>query len=420
MKDGIRPRVLVSAFSFAPRQSSEAGIGWATVASLAKEYDVTVVAAGHYAGLFTAEDFAELARRGIRVEFHELATWLWLRRLPNVLHGSRLYYHLWQNQVFGRFQEIVARDHPAFTQHVTWGAGTIYSRLADLAPPFVYGPVGGHELGSAAIAGRFSVVARLNEWLRSRLIRTNQQSEKMRRLATKAALIIAANTETARAFRAMGASQVVILSNAGLYQEEVAGHGPAGQGIAADSAPPQVLFVGRLRSWKGEELALHALARILETPWRLTIAGDGPNRKRCVRLARQLGIADRVTFRGATSRAQSMELFANSQVFLFPSLHDSGGLVVLEAMASGLPVVCLNKGGPGDMITPDCGIAVDVEDWNQTIDALATATQRLLADRPLRQRMGEAGRLRCASLDDWNQRDISLLKAIRESGIRAR
>jgi glycosyltransferase involved in cell wall biosynthesis len=238
----------------------------------------------------------------------------------------------------------------------------------------------------------------------------------MRRLAENAALIFAANSQTAAAFRSMGSKNVKILSNAGLDQERFAsGQDDAIPPIPDERIGPQLLFVGRLRSWKGEEIALHAIARLKEIPWTLTIAGDGPNRRRCEQLCLKLGIENRVTFKGSTSSEQTLELFKNSDVFIFPSLHDSGGIVILEAMAYGLPVICLNKGGPGDMVTKECGIAVTIGDWDQTVDAIAEASKRLLLDAPLRRRMGQAGRLRCASLYDWRQREVTLLESIRKS-----
>jgi glycosyltransferase involved in cell wall biosynthesis len=238
----------------------------------------------------------------------------------------------------------------------------------------------------------------------------------MRRLAENATLILAANSQTAEAFRSMGAKNVKIVSNAGVYQEPFASaHDDASHPIPDERTGLRFLFVGRLRSWKGEEIALHAIAKLKEIPWTLTIAGDGPNRKRCEQLCLKLGIENRVTFMGSTSSAQSLELFKNSDLFIFPSLHDSGGIVVLEAMANSLPVICLNKGGPGDMVTQECGIAVTAGDWSQTVDAIAEASKRLLSDATLRRRMGHAGRLRCASLYDWNQREVTMLESVRVS-----
>jgi len=414
--NSVRSKVLVSAFSFAPRQSSEAGIGWATVATLAKEYDVTVVVAGHYSDLFTLPDFEDLKNKGVTVEFHEVSRWLWLRKLPSFTHGPRLYYKLWQYHVYDRFRNIVERDQSLFTHHVTWGAGTIYSRLVDLETPFIYGPVGGHETCPLGISWRFSFFAWFNEVIRQTLIRRCQKSKSMRRLAENATLIFAANTQTAEAFRAMGADNVKIVSNAGVYQEQFASEkDDVVPPIPDERIGPQLLFVGRLRSWKGEEIALHAIARLKDIPWALTIAGDGPNRKRCEQLCLKLGIENRVTFKGSTSSERSLELFKSSDVFIFPSLHDSGGIAVLEAMANSLPVICLNKGGPGDMVTQECGIAVNIGDWNQTVDAVADALKRLLLDATLRRRMGQAGHLRCAMLYDWNQREVTMLESIRKA-----
>jgi glycosyltransferase involved in cell wall biosynthesis len=91
---------------------------------------------------------------------------------------------------------------------------------------------------------------------------------------------------------------------------------------------PTALFVGRLLAWKGGALALRALA--LLDGWELIVCGSGRDKRRLERLATKLRV----------------ELMRDSDVLLFPSLHDEGGFVIAEAMAAGLSVVCLKRGGP--------------------------------------------------------------------------
>src|ERR1700754_5082034 len=75
------------------------------------------------------------------------------------------------------------------------------------------------------------------------------------------------------------------------------------------------------------------------------------------------------------------ELYRSHDLFLFPSLHDSGGFVVLEALAHGLPVVCLDLGGPKEIVTPESGVIVNTvnQDTNQVATAMAKEISALLA-----------------------------------------
>ena len=90
-------------------------------------------------------------------------------------------------------------------------------------------------------------------------------------------------------------------------------------------------------------------------------------------------------------------------VFLFPSLRDGGGLVVVEAMAAGKPVICVDLGGPAMHVTEDCGIKVAPLSPEQVVRDLAAALERLFRDKPLRVQMGEAARRRAERVYHWDR-----------------
>jgi glycosyltransferase involved in cell wall biosynthesis len=129
------------------------------------------------------------------------------------------------------------------------------------------------------------------------------------------------------------------------------------------------LFAGRLIYWKGAELALHALARAPR--WDLVIHGDGPENRKLRRVAAELGIEDRVTFAGNVNREVLLERMRTEfDVFLFPSLHDDCGWVVAEAVSAGLPVICVDRGGP-PLLAGAAAITVECSDRETMIRQLA-------------------------------------------------
>jgi glycosyltransferase involved in cell wall biosynthesis len=73
------------------------------------------------------------------------------------------------------------------------------------------------------------------------------------------------------------------------------------------------------------------------------------------------GLCDRVCLLGAIPRADLLALYGQADLFVFPSLHDSSGNVVLEALSRGLPVVCLDLGGPPIYIDSSCGVVVGTQ-----------------------------------------------------------
>jgi glycosyltransferase involved in cell wall biosynthesis len=172
-------------------------------------------------------------------------------------------------------------------------------------------------------------------------------------------------------------------------------------------APLRALYAGRLTYWKGVHLALQALA-LRPADATLTVIGTGSDRKRLERRANRLGISDRVRFTGSMSRAAVLELLAEHDVFLFPSLQDSGGMAVLEAMSEGLPVVCLDVGGPALAVTPNCGVVVAATSPAEAVRDLAAALTMLAVDEEQRQRMGAAAQRRVADAYDWSTRGTLL------------
>ncbi len=154
------------------------------------------------------------------------------------------------------------------------------------------------------------------------------------------------------------------------------------------SARPVVLFVGRLRAYKGVEHLLRAMPQVNAN---LALVGDGPEYRSLKTLSRQLGLSERVHFTGHLPDALLPAAYQAADLFVLPSHlpSEAFGLVMVEAMASGLPVVCTELGTGTSMVVQhgETGLVVPPADP----PALAEALNRLLADDELRQRLGRAG-----------------------------
>lgn len=99
-----------------------------------------------------------------------------------------------------------------------------------------------------------------------------------------------------------------------------------------------LLFVGRLGREKNVELLLEALT-LTQVPARLAIAGEGPEREPLEARAAQLGVSDRVSFLGPLERSELPDYYASADAFVFPSVSETQGLVLAEAMAAGSAVI---------------------------------------------------------------------------------
>ncbi|NPA79686.1 MAG: glycosyltransferase family 4 protein, partial [Thermotogae bacterium] len=156
----------------------------------------------------------------------------------------------------------------------------------------------------------------------------------------------------------------------------------------------RVLFVGRLVYWKGGDILLRA-AKILKEKGidlKVVFVGDGPERERWMRLAEDLNV--NAEFKGWLSGRELSEEYAKAWLLVLPSRSDpkvwteSLGLVLVEAMMHGTPVIASRVGGPLDLIEEGKnGLFFEVEDYED----LALQMEKILTDERLQRRMGEYG-----------------------------
>jgi glycosyltransferase involved in cell wall biosynthesis len=167
----------------------------------------------------------------------------------------------------------------------------------------------------------------------------------------------------------------------------------------AGRTEPVIVFLGRLRKYKGAQHAIRAMAQVLrQVPGaRLDVVGDGPYRRDLEALAASLGLGAHVRFLGALPHGDKVRALNAAQVAACPSPKEGWGLTVIEANACGVPVVASRSPGLVESVKDgETGILVPHGDPA----ALAGALVRLLTDRSLRLRMAEAA-VRWARTFDW-------------------
>ena len=111
-----------------------------------------------------------------------------------------------------------------------------------------------------------------------------------------------------------------------------------------------LLYVGRLAKEKNLETLIEAAALLIkrDKSLRLMLVGDGPHRLECKTLVRKFGIGDQVRFAGFLMRPEVEKYYSAADLFVFPSMTETQGLVVLEAMSFGLPPIAVGGGGASE------------------------------------------------------------------------
>ena len=170
--------------------------------------------------------------------------------------------------------------------------------------------------------------------------------------------------------------------------------------------PLNLLFVGRMIRLKGVDMLLRALARLdpKQHPCKLMLVGDGPTRSDFERLAQDLGIADRVSFTGSLDQPGVAEAMAECHLFCLPSVRESGGAVLLEAMATARPVLAINHGGPAELVDDMVGQAISPANPSQVVTDLAQAMVAAFDDPESWRLRGLAGRRRVEQQFSWERK----------------
>jgi glycosyltransferase involved in cell wall biosynthesis len=180
------------------------------------------------------------------------------------------------------------------------------------------------------------------------------------------------------------------------------------------SRPLKMLFVGRLLPSKGIPLVLAALARTRdELPIHLTIAGEGPSESPWKQEVQSLGLQHRVTFCGALSAPEVAAHMRAAHIFCLPSVRESGGAVLLEAMATARPVIAIAYGGPAEVVDDQVGRAIPANGPEAVIDALVQTLRDVFADAEAWRRRGEEGRHRAEQRYAWDTKIEQALRLYR-------
>jgi glycosyltransferase involved in cell wall biosynthesis len=352
-------KLLISAFSCAPNRGSELGIGWncATEAHRLGHEVCVLVCPAHRDAIASAVR-QDAALKEIRWVFPELA--YWPVQQGEEPEWSRTYNLLWQKAALRVARALHREVGFDVVHHLTWGGFRVPTFLGSLGPPLILGPMGGGETSPLSLRDGFPLRGRILERIRDFNNATVMINPWIRRELIEAAIIFASTSDTRNLLTRSVKNKTFVFTPLWITSPPSLAPRMARQG------PPRLLCAARLYYWKGVHIAIRAFAQSLSQcpEARFTIVGRGPEEHRLKAEAARYDVADRIDFISWLPQQQLFDLYESHDLFVFPSLHDSAGFVVLEAMSRGLPVVCLDLGGPKDTVTPNSGVIIKTAGLN--------------------------------------------------------
>lgn len=134
-----------------------------------------------------------------------------------------------------------------------------------------------------------------------------------------------------------------------------------------------LITIGRIVKRKAMDVLIKALGKISDKNIKLVIMGDGPDRGELERLAREQKVNDRIKFLGYVDDDKKFAYLKNADLFTLTSMHEGFGIVYMEAMHYGLPIICTNEGGQTDFLSNrENAILINVGDFEACAEAIKT------------------------------------------------
>jgi len=394
-----RHRVLVIAEAANPEWASVPLEGWSHSRALAEVADVHLVtqvrnrASVLRAGLVEHRDFTAIDSEAIARPLSQVSSLLrggagkgWTT--ITALEGLSYYY----------FEHLVWRQ---FSDRIVMGKFDIVHRLTPLSPtipsilaakckrvgvPFVLGPLNG---GVAWPPGFRRRRWQEREWL-SYLRGAYKLMPHYHSTRENASAIIIGSMDTWKQIPECYRHKCVYIPENGLCLDRF-----NVQRSRQPSRPLRAIFVGRLTPYKGADMAIESAAPLIrERVLVLEIVGDGPQMGDLRRLAAREGIEEGVSFSGWVNHSDVQRKLVESDVFVFPSIREFGGAVVLEAMAMGVVPIVVKYGGPGELATPATGFFVEPGPRDRIIRQFGSVLRAIASDpEQIKEKGAQAQRL---------------------------
>lgn len=330
--------------------------------------------------------------------------------------GSQLHYLWWQLAILPTARRAHREIGFDVAHHVSYVRYWTPSLVSALPIPFVWGPVGGAE--ATRLDLDLGAYGRAFEVTRQLVLTLAAVNPLVHRTARRSAVVLTASEETGGRVRKLGASDVRSMSPVGAPDDTLR----RGRGLEADSSrsatgPIFTSVTGkqRLMHWKGVQLGIRAFAEADLPGGEYHVFGSGRQRERLQRLARELGVADRVRFWGDVTREEMLDVLEHSHALVHPGIHDPGATVLPEAMALGVPVLCLDAGGSAVLVDEDTGFLAPFGPLDASVAGLADAMRRLASDPELLRAMRAACFERARGRLSWPARAERYLAVYREA-----
>ena len=412
-------KVLITAYAINPYKGSEDGIAWNIIEQMSQHNQVIAITRENNQSAIESYINTQPKNVESQLQFEYFDLPSWMRFWKKGGRGALLYHYLWHLAVvFFIWRKQFAFD---LAHHLNFNNDWTPSFLWLLGKPFVWGPIGHHPkipLAYIRPYGTQAVVLEQVKWWVKKCFWTFDPFLKITKW--KAQKIIALNSSVREVLNIKGDKLVVIPA--------------AGTERPVNSPQPSlrkrenqlrnnisvrkkftILSIGRLVALKGFDITIDAFAKFYNTlpeadkkNTQLVLIGKGPQKKFLDKSIEKYNLPlHTILYFDWMDRAALSQYYRAAQVFFFPS-HEGAGMVVPEALSYGVPVLCFDNVGPGELMNKRCGISISYSTREASIQAFSDALTRLYLNTNYRNTLAANAFQRFEDRFTWEGKGLAI------------
>jgi glycosyltransferase involved in cell wall biosynthesis len=390
--------ILATAYDIDPYKGSESATGWNFIYQISRFNKVIAVTRKNNQKNIDKyiEEF-DIDTSNMQFYYYDLP--YWMRFWKKGARGSSLYFYLWQMfmPVFIKLKKI---DFD-IAHNVNFHADAFPTFLWMLGKPTVWGTINHNEkIPNQYLSSKKEILVENIKWNIKKVL---WNFDIFMYLARKKTTIVLGGNSSVQLRLKIEPEMFISFTQVGGVENTYGS-------IKKDKF--NILVIGRFLTIKSFDIAIKSFATFLnqinsKENISLTIVGKGPKEKELKQLVKNLKIEEYVKFIDWIEKKDLDVIYQNASLFLFPS-HEGAGMVVAEALSFGLPVVCFNNVGPGELIDDSCGLRVNYTNYQQSVIDFSEILNKLFIDNELYSKLSKGAREKFEKEYEWNQKGLKL------------
>ena len=408
-------KILVNAYACNPDWGSEQGIGWHWSVELAKYCKVITITEGEFKENIerALEDLPQ--RENLTFVYNNVSDRV--RKMCWNQGDWRFYYFYrqWQKNTLKIAREICEREKIDVIHQLNMQGFREPGLLWKIkGPKYVWGPVGGMQIMPLKYLKGEALKKKFFFTLKNTINRIQYRFQpNVRHAVEKADVLFASTPDEQRVFKDIYHRDSFFVNDTGCDVSTKGTENTKGSEKRFRRESLELIWVAKFDMRKQLGLAIRVMGELRDLNVRLNVVGDGVNAEAYKQLSEILGVADKCVFHGVVPHERVMKMMRSADIFFFTSIMECTSTVILEAIGTGLPIVCFDTCGFGPIVDQSIGRKIKITNPAQSIKDFTSVISELYNHRELLPQMSDNCTAKQEQLS-WNHNVRFLLEKIND------